>query len=308
MLFEIIDELTTFINLVKLNSSQKLSEVSNITISTIWRHISIVEAYFSTKLIYRDSKKGIELTSKGLLIYNSLYVNHYKLQSHFQNNIQRKPTVNILTSAVLAQFFTNKYLPQIIASGVNFNFTVLTALAYKIYGELPHNNLLSNFAKGFDIIYIGHPSLTHKLNEESWTLVNCEERLSYLYSTQEYLNRSPYKLNSPFDLIHHTYIGEQSQNKLNLMSKNNSETIDLEIQPKLLSNSKHLRAVMLSENLGVSHLPEDLITLDNYKVSKNLIHVLPEYYTEISYISLYKNKNESEVSRNMIDDFVKSLI
>jgi DNA-binding transcriptional LysR family regulator len=309
MLYEILDELSTFVNLIKTNSSHQLSQKENITVSTIWRHVTTIENYFKTKLINRDSKNGIELTSDGLFVYNSLYLNDTKLNNHFSGDkkINSKITIYILTSVALSQILINQYLMSLNIDEEKYNIKIITftATALSIFFTAPNNNLLAYFVKGCDIIFVKHSSFAPLLSDIDWKHIQLDTIKSYLYCSNDYLMNSPTALNSPQDVNNHHYIGEYNQYDLMLYSGKTKEK--LTINPRYYSNSIYISMVMVANNLGISHLPEKLVELKINTISKRFVKILPEYHVEESNLNIYINRNSSLETSGYIDEIVTKI-
>ena len=282
-IFSHLDETQLFMRLVDYRASKNFNQYQSMSLSTLWRKIDLIEDKFKTKLFYRQAKGALELTKDGLKLYNLLFLSSRKVSHNIEPG-DEKPTIFALTPIHIANLFSKQQILSSLDNDYNVRYLTYTSLTNKINSVVLDNNILLNLAISCDVVFKLHKTDEY-FSHSNWKKVITLTSQSRLYATKKYFESHP-KINLLSDLIDHKYIMNKSgSDQLTLYSDNNRhKAIDVPIHPYLTSDNEQIRQEMAKKNLGVTHLPETMISGKNTEL---FVRILPEFYTEpVSYTHL----------------------
>ena len=293
----LINELTTFIQLVESLSFTKTAAKQNTTQATISRRIQELERNLGLQLVKRDTR-NITITEAG----QKLYAGVKKQENELDNLVQQlhhetrenEGTIKVSLAHVMAYKLISRNIGKFLRSNPGINLQIFY-----------QNNSFNLVNEQFDLAVVA------QIPKQQTTIVKllCKFKLQ-LYCTPEYIH----KYGQPqciADLQHHLYTGF-IQNDFTLLKQlhaknirtNEVTVIDNIFSRIMINSSLHAQELARAGELIVGAW--DYIVQDELN-SGAMVKILPEYtFGEVPYY-LIRLPNSRNAINNLFAQFVENL-
>ncbi len=245
---ELLNDMALFVEVVKARGFRNAAEAVGIPNSTVSRRISALEKAIGLRLLHRTTRK-IELTEAGQIYFERCkrIVDEAKLAHEQLGELLAQPSGVLRAS--LPVDFANIYLAPLIAEfarqypGISFDFDLTPRLVDLV-------------AEPFDVaIRMGNPPNSNLIARRLANLA------CYLYASPYYLENFGEPVH-PEDLMQHECIGFKTAKANTWTLHNADESVEVVVGGRFQLNSAGLIRRLVTLDLGVAILPEEIVAED----------------------------------------------
>lgn len=221
------DDIFLFVKLVNIGTFTELAKQLNVSQSTVSRRIQSLEESINTKLIKRNSRGVIEVTTEGQSLYNNFSYIEEQAVVTFQKWINNSKQIKgILRVGVPKLFFDNLVAPKLDT----------------FYTRYPNVQLVFSYTAGIvdlvkDNIDI---AITKKPTTNNCTIKTLLKSKNKLYASKKYIQEKgvPETIK---ELENHSIVGfidnDKCQNALVGFSELDNSSLEINISPDLFLNN-----------------------------------------------------------------------
>ncbi len=288
-----LEELKTFIQVVKYNNFTKAGEHLNLSQPTVSNHIKNLERYFDTTLINRSLKqKTIFITDSGYTLFKRAkeIITLLELTSmevkDSSNSI--KGTLKIGASFTIGEYILPKFLATFSKKYPDIDVLIFISNTSSVSSRLKNLNL--------DIGLVEGTVFSSNFVQEYFL----EDKMVLTLPSKSYLNKGNFSLDK---LQNQKWIvreeGSGTRESLDLFLSNNK------IIPKsiMVLGSNHAVKEAIRNDLGISILSDLVINESDKNKDLTVIDLGDSYVRHFSYI-LPKNINLPKTTKIFIDEWL----